>query len=232
MTLTLDYLRKKLGWCPERPAMYVQAPIHSGTSEPPGIAGPDGTGSPRNPGPFRVPGDMLRMLIDPAGTIRRSTNAPMSGMLLWFGALAVTNALIFGAVTYFALKMTDFEQTVGPASWISVNMILGAIGLFVGITGVIVAFVHGISRVLRRKSTLPMAVRVVLFGATPLFLFSWTIWAGPPVIHALLRIEIHDAAILAFFANILFFIWAIILIGIGFRELPGMTGVSSPEVVD
>jgi len=170
-----------------------------------------------------MPRDIVGMLIHPIRTLRKSKYTPLPMIVFWFGALVAINALVLGATTYYSLKGTDFEENVGlSVFWFGTNIVFGEIAAFVLIIGLAVAIVHGVSRILGRNSTLPMALRVVLYGATPVFLFTWTFWLGPTLIHTILGIEILEAAILTGCANLLFLIWAIILIGIGFRELHGM----------
>lgn len=218
-----------LGWCPDKkvlPEGLLPSGLVSGTTSP---AGPGIRGGPRDTAPFRVPRDMLGMLIDPVRTLRKSTDIPLSAILVWYGVLAVINALAFGAATYYLLKGTDFEQTAGlSAFWLSTTLISGVICVLILITGFAGAVMQGISRILGRNSTLCMALRVVLYCATPVFLFSWTFFAGPALIHAMLGIDIHDAALVAFSVNLLLLVWALILMGIGFWELHGMAAEETP----
>ena len=229
-----EAIRQYLGWCPDHPVPFTRQLVHTERIETPGTVVPDGAGGPRDSGRFRVPRDMLGMLTDPIGTIQKSKYVPLSGILFWYGALAVISALVLGATTGYLLEGTDFEHTGGMSAFtFSMNLVSGEIAAYVLITGLTVAIVHGISRLLDRNSTLPMALRVVLYGATPVFLFCWTFFPGPTVIHALTGTNLPDAAMLVLYANLLFLIWTVVLIGIGFRELHRMTEVNteSPEVI-
>jgi hypothetical protein len=167
---------------------------------------------------------MIGMLVHPIETLKASRHVPLSGIFFWYGFVITVDSLILGITTFNAFhNRPDIESVVGPASWWGVQLFSGEFGVFLLAIGLAVGTLHVISRAFGGISDWRMTLRAVLYGATPFLLLSWTFWAGPNLINASTGLAIDIAAYYTFVFNILILFWAIVLTGIGLREIQGLS---------
>jgi hypothetical protein len=111
-----------------------------------GIAGPGTRGGPRNTGLFRVPHDMIGMIINPARTVRKSKDIPLSGIVFWYGLVMVIHALILGITIFLAVQdKPEIESIMGSAFRLGVQMFSGEIIAFLMVTGFATGTFHILS---------------------------------------------------------------------------------------
>lgn len=216
-----EIVHQWMGWCPNA---HTVSPYHStnlNAIERTDTAGPDANGGPRNTGLFRVPLDMLGMLIAPIRTIRDSKEIPLSRILIWFAILIVLNSLFWGAVVHIGLSNLPVQEQPASLIWETAYLVSGLIIIAVLIIGISSCVLYGLGRVLGSHSGLQMTLRAVIYGITPVLLLFG---AGG-------ELQLLMSTIRSFNSDIIvgealpwvFFLWAVILISLGLRELQGLS---------
>lgn len=218
----IEVIRGWLGWCPDG-QMISQCkspglnPVYNT-----GMASPDANSGPQDTGLFRVPRDMLGMLISPVKTLRNSKNIPLSRIIFWYAILIVLNSLFWSVVAYYVVSsLPAREQPLGSLFWLTTLFFFLLIIQTVLIIGISSCVLYGLGRALGGHSGSSMTARAVIYGTTPILLLF-----GMGT-----ELQFLMSTIIGFSRGIIisevlpgvFFLWASILISLGLRELQGLS---------